>query len=82
MNPFERELERMILGIWGAVKGLLLQGSRLGREAAPTIALLLLIAWLLEDHFEPAKGVKRTLLYLLVVAVAAALIPRVLGWPR
>ncbi len=79
MNPFERELEGVLWGLWETAKRALLRGAALAHDAIPPIALLLLLAWLLEDHSELARETKRVLLYLLVVAVALASVPRILG---
>ncbi|MDK2463316.1 MAG: hypothetical protein QI223_00870 [Candidatus Korarchaeota archaeon] len=81
MNPFERELGEMLWGLWEAVRDGLLRASALAREAAPPIALLLVLSWLLEDHLELAREIRRVMLYLLVADIALASAPRILGAP-
>ncbi len=81
MNPFERELEGLLWGLLEALREGLLRVSALAREAAPPIGLLLVLAWLLEDHLDLAREVRRVMLYLLVAAIALASIPRILGAP-
>ena len=79
MNPFERELGEVLWGLWRAVVEALQRTSVLAREAVPPIALLFILAWLLEDDLELAREARRVLLYLLVTAIALASAPRILG---